>query len=118
MGMALRNKWMVTISYSVTHCNTLQHTATHCNTLQHTATHCNTLQHTATRITRTYGDYSIVQLRANLLGPIAGMHLEAFEWIRCEQVGAIDVTFLMSDSHDIQVASDNDPSAIWGGYGQ
>jgi len=46
------------------------------------------------------------------------MHLEAFEWIRCEQVGAIDVTFLMSDSHDIQVASDNDPSAIWGGYGQ
>jgi len=45
-----------------------------------------------------------VQLRANLLGPIAGMYPEAFERICCEEVGVIDVACLMSDSHGIQVA--------------
>ena len=37
----------VRLSFTATHCNTLQHAATHCITLHHTASHCNTLQHTA-----------------------------------------------------------------------
>jgi len=37
----------VFVTYTATHCNTLQYTAIHCNMLQHTASHCITLRHTA-----------------------------------------------------------------------